>query len=477
MRTNSGHALSNPLTRGRTDNPAQATSGASVWRALRSRGARQQPVGALWYRLLRHWSPGLIPPILGALLLLAAGSLETHPLGGLTLVDPRVLTRLFVVYLVLGTLYGLGLYFAPDASRWWLVLVSGFAAYIIATCAVIGGATAGVVSGVIIGAIALRYAFTHRLRVEAGHVTLTRLAGAYHRTLLPGWAVLTPGERTIATLDTTERRYTCPTQRSGISIGEGEAYVARAAATVSFNLLPREAYHAVTAPDRWEREMHDLVCTALDESLTYWGTEMIRTEGAAPERLLARTFLDHLRSQARERGVHVIWVSVRDIWLAPEGETLPVDEWDTDATDEDEDDLEPANYGVSRYPAPSSRPAQTPPLAPHPRPTGMPFDDEEDVGARATTATAEGADVPEIDPSNAAEVLADAYDAVREHRIQDPATIRQIAKAFLHVASDHDLNASFPFDAMSAARILMDQAKHIEEERRGRGRQRPFDGN
>ena len=474
MRTSTEHALSQPLTRGRIDSPAQAL-GASVWRALRSRGARQQPVGALWYRLLRHWSPGLIPPILGALLLLAAGSLATHPLGRLTLVDPHVLTRLFVVYLILGTLYGLGLYFAPDASRWWLVLVSGFAAYIISTFAVIGGATAGIVAGAIIAAIALRYAFTHRLRVESGHVMLTRLAGAYHRTLLPGWTILTPGERTIATLDTSERRYTCPTQRSGIHIGEGEAYVARAAATVSFNLLPREAYHAVTAPDRWEREMHDLVCSALEESLTYLGGEMIRTEGAAPERLLARTFLDHLRRQARERGVHVIWVSVRDIWLAPEGETLPVDEWDTDAA---EDEMELANLGT-RYHTASSRPAQTPPLAPHLRPTGMPYDDEDEtnVGALPMTATAQGADDPAIDPSNAADVLADAYDAVREHRIQDPATIRQIAKAFLHVASDHDLNASFPFDAMSAARILMDQAKHIEEERRGHGRGRAFDGN
>ena len=489
MRT--GHAISQPFARGRTHNPGSYPGAASladaheerprrrtVWRALRSRGNRPAPTGALWYRLLRHWSPGLIPPVMGVLLLLAAGSLATHPLGHLTLVDPRVLVRLFVVYLVVGTLYGLGLYFAPDPTRWWLVLVSGLATYIISTFAVVGGVTTGVIVTVVICALVTRYCFKHRQRVESGHVMLTRLGGGYHRTLQPGWAVLVPGERAIATLDTTERRYTCPTQRAGIHIDASETYVARAAATVSFNLLPREAYHAVTAPDRWERETHDLVCAALEESLTQWGTEMIRTEGAVPERMLARTFLDHLRSQARERGVHVIWVSVRDIWLAPEGETLPVDEWGTDATDEPDASADDLDLDDTVYAAQSPRQSQTPPLTPHPHASGLPFDDEDESGggALAATATAAGAE-PQIDPANAADVLADAYDAVRERRIQDPATIRQIAKAFLHVASDHDLNASFPFDAMSAARILMEQAKHIEDERHGQGRGRPFDGN
>ncbi|HKV83889.1 MAG TPA: SPFH domain-containing protein, partial [Ktedonobacterales bacterium] len=456
-----------------------APRGGPIWRALRSRANRpatQPPGGALWFRLLRHWSPGLIPPLLGVLLLLAAGALATHPFAHLTLVDPHVLTRLFVVYLVVGTLYGLGLYFASDASRWWLVLVGGLATYLIATFAVIGGATAAFVAALIILALAVRYCLRHRLRVEGGHVTLTRLAGGYHRTLLPGWAILVPGERTLATLDTTERRYTCPTQRAGIPIDAGENYVARAAATVSFNLLPREAYRAVTAPDRWERETHDLVCSALEESLTYWGTAMIREEGAVPDRMLSRTFLDHLRRKARERGVHVLWVSVRDIWLAPEGETLPVDEWDTDATDdEDESESDFDDAPMIRNPP---RRAQTPPLAPRPRASSLPFgdDEDEDLGSLAATATVAD-DEQRIDPANAAEVLSDAYDAVREHRIQDPATIRQIAKAFLHVASDHDLNATFPFDAREAARILIEQAKHIESERRGQRSGRSFDGN
>ena len=491
MRT--GHALSQPFSRGRTNNPAprlvapdgaairpasdtargDSAPGARVWRTLRAKGTRQPQSGALWFRLLRHWSPGLIPPLFGALLLLAAGAMATHPLGRVTLVDPRVLTRLFVVYLVLGTLYGLGLYFAPDTSRWWLVLVTGAATYVVSTSAVIGGSAAGIVAAIVLVALAIRYGVTHRLYTESGYVTLTRLGGGYHRSLQPGWTIRVPGERVIATLDTTERRYTCPTQRSGIHVGEGEAYVARAAATVSFNLLPREAYHAVAAPERWERDMHDLVCSALEESLAYWGEEMIRAEGAVPERMLARTFLDHLRARARERGVHVIWVSVRDIWLAPEGETLPVDEWDTDADDESDAD-DPLGMDHLTDATRVSRRAQTPPLAPHPRPIGLPYDDEDEIGSGTAAATATD-DEPRVDPENAAEVLADAYDAVREHRIQDPATIRQIAKAFLHVASDHDLNASFPFDAMSAARILMDQAKRIEEERRGYGR--TFDGN
>lgn len=67
-----------------------------------------------------------------------------------------------------------------------------------------------------------------------------------------------------------------------------------------------------------------------------------------------------------------------------------------------------------------------------------------------------------------ADVLSDAYEAVREGRITDPETIRQIAHAFLKVARDEDQSAAFPYDALAAAHILLDRAKSLE----GAGRSR-----
>ncbi len=42
------------------------------------------------------------------------------------------------------------------------------------------------------------------------------------------------------------------------------------------------------------------------------------------------------------------------------------------------------------------------------------------------------------------------------------ATIRDVANAFLRVASDAELSANFPYDALGAARILLERATSLE---------------
>src|SRR5215469_14294089 len=148
-----GQVLSHPLVRGTANNPADLQPADSQadpslasarrrraapamfahWRAW-WRGATGRATGrvpgtpALWYRTFRRWSPGIVPPLLGTLLLLAAGVIATHSTGQQpALVDPHTLLALFIVYLVIGTTYGVLLYLASSTTVWWTVLLAGIA--------------------------------------------------------------------------------------------------------------------------------------------------------------------------------------------------------------------------------------------------------------------------------------------------------------------------------------------------------------
>ncbi len=64
---------------------------------------------------------------------------------------------------------------------------------------------------------------------------------------------------------------------------------------------------------------------------------------------------------------------------------------------------------------------------------------------------------PQLSP----EVLATAYEAVREGRIGDPTTIRQIADRFADLASATEPDTELAFDPESAARILRQRAEEL----------------
>ena len=74
-------------------------------------------------------------------------------------------------------------------------------------------------------------------------------------------------------------------------------------------------------------------------------------------------------------------------------------------------------------------------------------------------------------------ILIDSYNAVRDHRITYPQTIREIAWRFSEIENDPEANKYFPYDAGKAARILLRQAKLYEDRARVRKHQevRQFD--
>lgn len=395
-----------------------------------------------------------MPPLLGSLLLLAAFALTTHALPHQQpLVAPQTLLKLFVTYLVAGTLYGFVLYFAASDLVWMCLLALGAPVYLVLTLAILWGPVVAGIATAACVALAVRYVRRYTYTVPEGHIAITTLVGGYARTLGQGSRVLVPGERVAAGLDLSERRYTCPPHRTDIPNELGEVYQARASATVSYRLIPAEAHNAVLASDQWEADLHEQIGESLTQALGEWGAHLLMGDGTPPSQLLAKTLLRELREQVRPRGIHVGWVSVRDIWLAPEGELLPADDLPealpaTSASSMLTDDapiplaaLRQGGDVSDEYPAYAARGRQVP-VRTH---------DEA---------------VAEVDTVLSADVLSDAYDAVREGRITDPETVRQIANAFLKVAADEELSAAFPYDAVAAAHILQDRAKSLERARR-----------
>src|SRR5262249_53329134 len=246
--------------------------GRAAWQTVhRARGLLATQESATWLDTFRRWSPGFVPPVCGTLLLVGAALLASqHDQHGVPLIAPHTLVPLFLLYLLFGTLYGALLYFARDLVVWMAVLAGGAALDLLLTASVIWGLVGAIVVAVLEGAMGALYTRGHLREVADGHVEITSLADAYLRTLLPGAAVLVPGERVQTTLETGERRFTCQPQQARIQDGNGEMYVARAAATAVYRLVPDEAHQALLASEQWEDELHSRIGTLLEEALERW---------------------------------------------------------------------------------------------------------------------------------------------------------------------------------------------------------------
>lgn len=431
--------------------PSIQNSLAARWlRGRRARaGAATLQSASRTLPMMRRWSPGVVPPLVGGVLLACAIFIATRHGPGASasaFLAPATLLKLVVAYLLCGATYGALLYLAASDIVWLCVLLLGAALYAVVTVGVLWGPGAAALCAVLFAALGVWYVRNAAQIIPDGRVLVTGFAGGYARTLYPGRAVLVPLERALATLETGEQRFTCPMQTAEVPNELGEVYVARAAATVTYSLIPSEAHHTLAIGGSWERDLRDLIPRALRQALGEWGAHILMGDEAPPEKLLARTLLRELREQVRPYGIHVNAVGVRDIWLVPE-DSLP--SLDTAAPMPDTDDsfavAQPARVPVPlaalRYDA---QPAEPDGALPEPR---------------AAVAASEPAEalVPDV--------LSDAYEAVRAGQINDPATIRQIARAFLRIADDPTLSTEFPYDATAAARILLERAQVVERPR------------
>ena len=423
---------------------------AAQW--LRTRRARAHATTAAspsrLLRFARRWSPGVVPPLVGGALLAGAIFFATrHMLGQPSSLAPDTLLKLVVAYLLYGATYGVLLYLAASDLVWLCALLLGAALYAVVTASVLWGPGTGLIIAILFGALGVWYVRGNSQIVPDGRVLVTGFAGGYARTLYPGRVVLVPFERALGALETGEQRFTCPMQTAEVPNELGEVFVARAAASVAYSLIPSEAHHALAMGGSWERELRVLMPQALRDALGEWGAHVLMGDSAPPDKLLGKTLLRELREQLRPYGIHVIAVSVRDIWLVPEDQLPSLDAEAALPMDRAAVGLEEQRSGLAPAPLASLR------------------YDAQPSESLATQTAAPVATVAEPEEALSSEVLSDAYEAVREGRINDPATIRQIARAVRRVADEPALNAEFPYDATAAARILLDRAQMVDRTR------------
>ena len=424
-------------------------------RYIRSRATAQRTASAHyapWFRQLRQWSPGVMPPIFGSLLLLAAALLATRrTIGQHPLIAPNTLLPLFLFYLLGGLLWGYLLYIAPSVASWFCLVAGGAATYLMITAALIGGLPGVVLVGALLAGAVVLYVRRHLATIPNSALQLTTSAGGYSRLLQPGVTILLPGERVGRTLQTEEREYDSPLQRAEVQGESGTIYSAQASATVGYRIAPIQLHHVAPDLEHWEDDTHQAIQSALRQALAEWGKTLVAAEGEVPEGVLTKTMLALLREWGREYGVRIMWIRAHDMWLTPASETIPADEWQ-------------AGIGDTETTLPSSR-THTYESVSLSRTQALPSIDHVEQARPAPSASP-----PVPREALAPQALSDAYEAVREGHILDPWTIREVANAFLRVASDAELNSTFPYDALGAARILLERATALERSSNSRTR-------
>jgi hypothetical protein len=405
-------------------------------------------LGPARLEFVKRWSPALLPPIVGILLLLLALFFSTqHGFAGAPSVSPTILIELLALYFALGLLWGVGLYLATSTPRWLLVVLAGFVSYAVVTASVYWGAVGGVALVVLLATLVAWYGRRRSHEVPSGSATVTTLAGAHFRTLPTGIWMLAPGEHVHHTLEVRPQTLVCGPLEVHLQGEDGRPLVAHAAAMVGFQVAHTSAHRIVLTPDAWATELRALVAATLEQSLEEWARLpwAIPAESAAQQ--LGAIFRRGLIERAGDLGIRAISVRMQDVALR-EGDEQPhptrTNGPRSAQLEPPQEDAVPPRASTIPLLALASRPNVSPTLRPtasnDPTPPPLP-----DV----------------LDP----DALTAAYQAIAERRITDPATIRAIADAFATLARDPLRASEVGFDAESAARILMGHAAKLERQR------------
>jgi len=408
----------------------------TVWlHALRERPtgeASGEPAG--WFRLVRCWSPAIVPPTAGTLTILFIALVSSAFSRSVsTIVDPQIIIPLILVYLAFTTAYGVLLYVSPTTVVWMRVLLLGLVLYLLSAIWLLSRWTGVMLISIPLLYVTFRYLRAHFVRIERNAVAVTIFAGGYHRTLGRGIALLLPGEYVRARIALQEVMLSCPPVRVTVHAFDGTPYQAQASVTIGYRVIPAQAHLAALSAEDWQARLLDRTAAALRESLTKWALQLVSSADGLQDQQLARTLLALLRQENSGYGIYIKSAKVQNIWLVP-------------ATDSQ----------------------KLPALAPDPTeaPATIPLADytPETVTRAQPTDAAETTSLSETDQLNA---LADLYEAVRSGTIQDPSTIRSIAQAFASIADNDHLRAGLDFDPIDTAQRLLEFAAALDQRASG----------
>jgi SPFH domain/Band 7 family protein len=423
---------------------------------------------------LRRWLPFAIPLAFTAAALAVALVITRSPHGRATIAPSRI-WLLGGVLLLAGVPLGAALKRASSDAAWVALLSLGAAVEITLSVAVLAGIPAALLALLALLATGCALIYGRVRRVEPDTAVITTLAGQHSRTLLPATHVLLPGETTLTTLPTGLRNHATLPQR--VTTAGGTLF--QASARMRYRLIPEQAHRAIHADAHWERTLHRLLAETVAE-------ELARGASGRNVEALRRDVERLIRGYGLTRGIRVEWVRLEEVTLGPavaEALTLPAAPTQMPSSLARQQMLatapKPPNAVIapqSPTPAPAV-PGEDAPATPHwwehPRqalrdlaqavtariPSAHPAETTNQTGA--DTADTPVAPTPTADPPPSPAVLTAAYEAIREGRVNDPATVRHVADAFARLAQNEQLASALEFDPERAAHLLMQRAQML----------------
>jgi len=418
-------------------------------------------------QLGQHLSPIFAPLLLGGITFLIILPLV---LSGHAYATGR-LAAIGLGFFAIAVLQCMMLYYAGSNNVYWtLSIIGGFFLFLLAGCFALFGPIWTLIFFVVLVIISFIIARLYMRPVAEGTVDIVYAFGKYRRTLFPGLNFLLPWEWIDVHLQTRERQWTSPEQKVAISRDED----VHLKAMISYQLVPEDAYLAITQVENWEESLHSLFEAMLqtasnqltpDDFIT-WQQSLRSIQSTAPlnhagmtEEARWERINDMLFQRMRDRvamwGVLINWVHIRDITVTPRTSTLDSSKMAS---------LRPSAPLVEA--ATSSQP---------PRPPQQQMKLESDTNPGGSTSTTLKMPNPLAQPQPAAtsptvggkipkeKALIYAYQQIKDGKITSPDTIRRVAMDFQRIASDPDASHNVSFDAARAAEVLFTQAAKFEE--------------
>jgi hypothetical protein len=373
---------------------------------------------------------------------------------GNSTIPPLGFWPILLVIIAITVVQAASVYYAGTENGLWILgTIGGLCLFVVLSCFVLYGSIAGIL--VLIALVAISgFLLRHSIHpVHEGLVDIVFSFKKYNRTCMPGLNILLPWEDVAVQLNVEEVQWICPAQI--IQLSREDDVMLRG--VISYQLVPEDAHLAVTQIQNWESSLRNLFQTTLQTISTVFRPDDFLTwpngrqaESAQPgdddftsgfeRRSQINNYLFQLmRDKAALWGVQINWVSVRDIEIAPHGAIK----------------IEPIQTPVhAPLAARSEKPVQPPvqPVAHTVKPAVQPIPANAPIpGAVPTYALSE-------------EVLARAYEEVKNGKITDPETIRGIAAKFETVAQHPELSQTVSFDAARASLNLYEQARLQEQQ-------------
>ena len=229
--------------------------------------------------------------------------------------------------IALAVAQGTALYFAGSNDNVWLLAISiGFCLFVLLGSYAVFGIGFTFILFIVLVVLGIILAQRCIRPVPEGRVDIVYSFGKYKRTLFPGFNLIRPWEHIGNELNVRETLWTCPKQQVSILRGQEVEIIAQ----ISYQLMPEDAYLAVSHVQDWENSLRDLFVTTIHRDVheltpeDFTAPHRKSNQGSLPDPNIARLWdrvnarlWGDMQDQVARWGVQVNWVQIREMHLLP----------------------------------------------------------------------------------------------------------------------------------------------------------------